>query len=85
MFRRDGYKCKHCGSTSEREIDHKKPIASGGTNELDNLQVLCRPCNARKGDMPEDIYLEGTKPEAHQQKHEVGESTDIIMAKRPFE
>ena len=30
------------------EIDHIHPLARGGTNKLDNLQVLCRSCNARK-------------------------------------
>ena len=30
------------------EIDHIKPIAQGGTNYDDNLQVLCRSCHKKK-------------------------------------
>lgn len=32
------------------DIDHKVPISKGGGNELDNLQLLCRKCNGKKGD-----------------------------------
>ena len=32
------------------EIDHIKPVAKGGTDELSNLQVLQSKANAIKGD-----------------------------------
>lgn len=48
VFQRDGKICKHCGATSELTIDHKEPITMGGTNDLSNLQVLCRSCNSKK-------------------------------------
>lgn len=49
VFRRDGYACVWCGSVSDLTVDHIHPVALGGTNDLSNLQTLCRPCNSRKG------------------------------------
>ncbi len=46
-------RCMYCGK-KEREatyfdIDHKTPMARNGSDALSNLQLLCRPCNTRKG------------------------------------
>jgi len=38
------------------EIDHVVPRARGGTNHLDNLQLLCSHCNRVKGDR-DQAYL----------------------------
>lgn len=46
---RDGKRCAACDSTERLEIDHIKPLVMGGSNEIDNLQWLCRSCNLRKG------------------------------------
>jgi len=49
ILTRDGHRCGACSSTGPfLEIDHVLPLAEGGTNTDDNLQVLCRPCNRRK-------------------------------------
>jgi 5-methylcytosine-specific restriction endonuclease McrA len=37
-------------------IDHKTPIARGGSWELWNLQCICRPCNFRKGGLTDEEY-----------------------------
>jgi hypothetical protein len=49
MLKRDGYRCKQCGSNEDLEADHVFPEVKGGPTSLDNLQTLCRPCNCRKG------------------------------------
>lgn len=41
-----------CGKRYPAEmmtIDHIRPTSKGGTNRIDNLQLMCRPCNLEKG------------------------------------
>ena len=52
LMRRQHSTCVYCGyrrTASNLEIDHIVPVVRGGGNELENLQVICRPCNLRKG------------------------------------
>jgi len=42
-------KCRYCGSTEDLTIDHALPVFRGGRSEDENLQLLCRVCNSRKG------------------------------------
>jgi hypothetical protein len=46
---RDGGRCRACGTQVELQFDHVIPIAFGGASTPENLQVLCGPCNRRKG------------------------------------
>lgn len=40
--------CKRQGRyTAATEVHHVKPLADGGTNDIDNLMALCRSCHAR--------------------------------------
>lgn len=45
-----GEACAQCGSTYNLTIDHIIPLIRGGTNDIRNLQILCRPCNSAKSD-----------------------------------
>jgi hypothetical protein len=47
---RDGFCCKQCGAITDLTIDHIKALIKGGTNDLDNLQLLCRSHNSQKSD-----------------------------------
>jgi len=44
-----GGKCVKCDSADSIEKDHIKPIYQGGSDGIENLQPLCRSCNAGKG------------------------------------
>lgn len=52
---RDGFTCKQCGASVEKEpnllleIDHIIPVSKGGLTTEDNLQTLCWRCNRTKG------------------------------------
>lgn len=50
VFDRDGRACRQCGATEDLALDHIHPWSLGGPDTAENLQVLCRPCNSRKGD-----------------------------------
>jgi DNA replication protein DnaC len=43
-------KCAICDEKLQRkyEVDHIKPLASGGTNDTDNIQLLCKSCHKEK-------------------------------------
>ena len=44
-------KCIYCGKKSTGyHVDHKNPIAKGGSNRKSNLVIACAACNSSKGD-----------------------------------
>lgn len=44
-----GYVCLCCGEQRKLTADHVIPLSRGGTNDIDNIQPLCRSCNTKKG------------------------------------
>lgn len=65
VFEKYDYKCIYCvaehGNTIKGRkltIDHKVPIAKGGTNDLNNLCCSCEEHNFDKGDLTAEDYLQ---------------------------
>lgn len=52
VFRRDNYLCVNCHAhgyvTQATDVDHIVSKAHGGTDDLSNLQSLCRACHEQK-------------------------------------
>lgn len=48
------YRCACCGMEADNrvpfQVDHILPMNKGGKSVPENLQILCRSCNGRKGD-----------------------------------
>lgn len=42
-------RCAKCGADAILTKDHIVPVSLGGSDSIDNLQPLCRSCNASKG------------------------------------
>jgi len=49
VWKRDGGSCIICGARANLEFDHIIPVALGGATTTRNLQLLCEPCNRKKG------------------------------------
>lgn len=51
VYQRDHHQCQSCGKTaqdSQLSLDHIIPLATGGSNDISNLQTLCLDCNRQK-------------------------------------
>lgn len=52
--------CSYCGSVLkfyQKHIDHIVPVSKGGSNENDNLCLICTECRKEKGDMTGDDFI----------------------------
>jgi len=53
--------CKTVFFNVRYEIDHKIPVSRGGTNDPENLQLLCPTCNMKKSKKTHDEYMKQLK------------------------
>lgn len=57
--------CVYCKYEIEKkfDVDHKTPVSRGGSNNKENLQLLCISCNRSKRDKTHGEFLEWMKLE----------------------
>jgi hypothetical protein len=64
LIKRDGATCRTCGTANGLTVDHVRAKINGGTNELDNLQLLCLSCNSRKAAEDRRLFWESVDLQA---------------------
>ena len=59
-----GSKCKYCNfilTVSNMVCDHMIPLSSGGHSTPENLEMICKRCNTRKGPLTTKEYINVVK------------------------
>ena len=60
LFGQQEGRCRGCRGTFDfrhLEVDHFIPVNAGGTDHIENLQVLCGHCNRIKDDRPQEYLV----------------------------
>lgn len=55
-----GTECPYCGAPAYH-IDHKNPLARGGSHTWDNIEIICETCNFAKNNTTKEEYLDWIK------------------------
>lgn len=61
VYEKYGGKCAYCGShirLDEMQVDHIKPLALGGADDISNLAPACRMCNFYKSTLTLEKFRE---------------------------
>lgn len=88
VFKRDGFSCQYCGAHPPGvllQVDHIKPVASGGGNEMDNLITACQPCNLGKSANSLDAVpqaLADKAAETREREQQIRGYSEVMSEKR---
>ena len=61
FYKSYGQSCKYCRkklTIRNMVCDHIIPLAKNGDSTVDNLQLICKSCNTRKGPLDEKDFIE---------------------------
>tara|TARA_B100001939_G_scaffold345634_1_gene362635 strand:- start:4576 stop:5016 length:441 start_codon:yes stop_codon:yes gene_type:complete len=61
FYKSYGKSCKYCRkklTIRNMVCDHIIPLAKNGDSTVDNLQLICKSCNTRKGPLDEKDFIE---------------------------
>jgi len=61
LFAKRGKKCEKCGYVGYLELNHIIQVSDGGTNDDDNLEILCEDCHAKKHGKKKKKYVDPAK------------------------
>lgn len=59
LFKNQSGRCMYCGaklSLHYLDVDHKIPLSRNGSDRISNKQLICGPCNRRKGNMTDGEF-----------------------------
>lgn len=79
LIQQNGSICPSCGEEGDVYLVHQIPLCEGGTNELDNLELICKPCHESmygKGDIFGSFTLKPSQSEFAEQVAEIQSAID---------
>ena len=59
LYEAQGGRCNFCGRKIDKayfHVNHLTPVSRNGSDRPKNLQLLCGPCNTRKGDQTDGEF-----------------------------
>ena len=54
--------CNRAKWQDDFELDHITALSEGGLDTDDNIQMICGPCNRRKGSLPQHVAFPDSLP-----------------------
>lgn len=83
VLERDGHLCLHCGTDKWLTIDHVLPRFQGGSEDIENLQTLCRACHDKKDAMTANAAEERWSNERKRRAQVIADKPTILPSDWP--
>jgi hypothetical protein len=82
----DEFTCRYCGQFAPMvvlEVDHVVPVATGGTNEKENLITSCSACNRGKSALRQTELLTRVRAQRRERKATLADKIVDSLAQAP--